>query len=75
MSFQKTTSVAAIPIFFLTLYLFIIRYHYNVVDARLAQHVERGFVDSLLRSCVSSCCNLWGLIIDGGTGFSNQLSL
>ncbi|OWM73420.1 casein kinase 1-like protein HD16 isoform X2 [Punica granatum] len=49
------------------------RYHYNVADARLPQHVERGMADGLLISCVASCSNLWALIMDAGTGFSNQV--
>jgi hypothetical protein len=50
-----------------------IRYHYNVADGRLAQHVERGIADGLLISCVASCSNLWALIMDAGTGFTNQV--
>lgn len=53
--------------------LFCFRYHYNVADARLAQHVERGNADGLLISSVSSCSNLWALIMDAGTGFTNQI--
>ncbi|KAG5566191.1 hypothetical protein RHGRI_001956 [Rhododendron griersonianum] len=49
------------------------RYHYNVADARLAQHVEKGNADGLLISCVASCSNLWALIMDAGTGFTNQV--
>ncbi|KAF3528233.1 hypothetical protein DY000_02043205 [Brassica cretica] len=49
------------------------RYHYNVADIRLAQHIERGIADGLLISCVSSCSNLWALIMDAGTGFTNQV--
>ncbi|KAM0936263.1 putative protein kinase CK1-CK1-Pl family [Dioscorea sansibarensis] len=49
------------------------RYHYNVADARLAQHVERGNEDGLLISCVASCSNLWALIMDAGTGFTSQV--
>lgn len=49
------------------------RYHYNVADARLAQHVERGIADGLLISCVASCTNLWALIMDAGTGFTHQV--
>lgn len=49
------------------------RYHYNVADARLAQHVDKGVADGLLISCVSSCSNLWALIMDAGTGFSHQV--
>jgi hypothetical protein len=49
------------------------RYHYNVADIRLAQHIERGIADGLLISCVSSCSNLWALIMDAGTGFTHQV--
>ncbi|KAK4765671.1 hypothetical protein SAY86_026761 [Trapa natans] len=49
------------------------RYHYNVADARLPQHIERGIADGLLISCVASCSNLWALIMDAGTGFSHQV--
>ncbi|KAG5517675.1 hypothetical protein RHGRI_038158 [Rhododendron griersonianum] len=49
------------------------RYHYNVADARLAQHVERGNADSLFITCVASCSNLWALIMDARTGFTNQV--
>ncbi|CAI0440679.1 unnamed protein product [Linum tenue] len=49
------------------------RYHYNVADGRLAQHVDRGIADGLLISCVSSCSNLWALIMDAGTGFTSQV--
>ncbi|TYG97918.1 hypothetical protein ES288_A10G076300v1 [Gossypium darwinii] len=49
------------------------RYHYNVSDVRLAQHVERGNVDGLFISSVASCQNLWALIMDAGTGFSAQV--
>ncbi|XP_058199807.1 casein kinase 1-like protein HD16 isoform X2 [Rhododendron vialii] len=49
------------------------RYHYNVADARLAQHVERGNADGLFITCVASCSNLWALIMDARTGFTNQV--
>ncbi|KAG6475239.1 casein kinase 1-like protein HD16 [Zingiber officinale] len=49
------------------------RYHYNVADARLSQHVERGNEDGLLISCVASCSNLWALIMDAGTAFTSQV--
>ncbi|XWS18954.1 hypothetical protein CRYUN_Cryun32bG0089200 [Craigia yunnanensis] len=49
------------------------RYHYNVADERLAQHVERGNEDGLFLSSVASCQNLWALIMDAGTGFSAQV--
>ncbi|KAL0447437.1 UNVERIFIED_CONTAM: Casein kinase-like protein HD16 [Sesamum latifolium] len=49
------------------------RYHYNVADVRLAQHIEKGNEDGLFVSCVASCSNLWALIMDAGTGFSCQV--
>ncbi|KAL8036809.1 hypothetical protein ABFX02_11G000500 [Erythranthe guttata] len=49
------------------------RYHYNVADSRLRQHVEKGNEDGLYISCVASASNLWALIMDAGTGFSSQV--
>ncbi|CAI9106807.1 OLC1v1006033C1 [Oldenlandia corymbosa var. corymbosa] len=49
------------------------RYHYNVSDARLTQHVERGIEDGLYISSVASCSNLWAIIMDAGTGFTSQV--
>ncbi|XP_042498035.1 casein kinase 1-like protein HD16 isoform X2 [Macadamia integrifolia] len=49
------------------------RYHYNVADARLAQHIEKGNEDGLFISSVASCSNLWALIMDAGTGFTDQV--
>ncbi|MFS7907514.1 putative protein kinase CK1-CK1-Pl family [Helianthus anomalus] len=49
------------------------RYHYNVSDERLAQHIERGNADGLLISSVASSSNLWALIMDAGTGYSSQV--
>ncbi|PKA45820.1 Casein kinase I isoform delta-like [Apostasia shenzhenica] len=49
------------------------RYHYNVADARVYQHVEKGNEDGLYISCVASCANLWALIMDAGTGFCSQV--
>ncbi|KAK8618819.1 hypothetical protein V6N13_132798 [Hibiscus sabdariffa] len=49
------------------------RYHYNVSDGRLAQHVEKGNEDGLFISSVASCENLWAVIMDAGTGFSAQV--
>eukprot|EP00850_Spirogloea_muscicola_P021309 SM000244S08544 [mRNA] locus=s244:70011:74837:+ [translate_table: standard] len=49
------------------------RYHYNVADSRLAQHVEKGNEDGLYISSVASCQNLWALIMDAGTGFADQV--
>ncbi|KAF3632871.1 putative thioredoxin-related transmembrane protein 2-like [Capsicum annuum] len=49
------------------------RYHYNVADERLAQHIDKGNEDGLFISSVASCSNLWALIMDAGTGFSDQV--
>ncbi|KAK1411998.1 hypothetical protein QVD17_32905 [Tagetes erecta] len=49
------------------------RYHYNVADERVAQHIERGNADGLLISSVASSSNLWALIMDAGTGYSSQV--
>ncbi|KAJ6824351.1 casein kinase 1-like protein HD16 isoform X1 [Iris pallida] len=49
------------------------RYHYNVADTRLAQHIEKGNEDGLYISCVASCANLWALIMDAGTNFIAQV--
>ena len=35
--------------------------------------MDKGVADGLLISCVSSCSNLWALIMDAGTGFSSQV--
>ncbi|XP_051184800.1 casein kinase 1-like protein HD16 [Lolium perenne] len=49
------------------------RYHYNVADTRLEPHVEKGIEDGLLISSVSSCVDLWAVIMDAGTGFTDQV--
>nr|CAB3478455.1 unnamed protein product [Digitaria exilis] len=49
------------------------RYHYNVADARLHQHIEKGNEDGLYISSVASSANLWALIMDAGTGFTSQV--
>ncbi|CAK7356749.1 unnamed protein product [Dovyalis caffra] len=49
------------------------RYHYNVADARLGQHIEKGNEDGLFISCVASCQNLWAIIMDAGTNYSAQV--
>ncbi|KAF7062882.1 hypothetical protein CFC21_069436 [Triticum aestivum] len=49
------------------------RYHYNVADNRLAPHVEKGNEDGLLISSISSCVDLWAIIMDAGTGFTDQV--
>ncbi|XP_062189362.1 casein kinase 1-like protein HD16 isoform X2 [Phragmites australis] len=49
------------------------RYHYNVADSRLSQHIDKGNEDGLYISCVASSANLWALIMDAGTGFCSQV--
>jgi hypothetical protein len=49
------------------------RYHYNVANSRVEQHVEKGNDDGLFISSVACCQELWALIMDAGTGFSAQV--
>ncbi|KAF5820064.1 hypothetical protein HanRHA438_Chr02g0095801 [Helianthus annuus] len=53
------------------------RYHCDVADQRLAQHIDNGNEDGLLINSVASCSNLWALIMDSGTvsplKFTNSL--
>ncbi len=49
------------------------RYHYNVANNRVAQHVEKGNDDGLFVSSVACCQDLWGLIMDAGTGYTQQV--
>ncbi|KAK1372538.1 Casein kinase (Serine/threonine/tyrosine protein kinase) [Heracleum sosnowskyi] len=49
------------------------RYHYNVAEGRLGQHIEKGNEDGLYISSVASSSNLWAIIMDAGTGFSSQV--
>ncbi|GAV61267.1 Pkinase domain-containing protein, partial [Cephalotus follicularis] len=49
------------------------RYHYNVTDSRLPQHIEKGDEDGLFISAVASYQNLWAVIMDAGTGFTSQI--
>uniref|UniRef100_A0A804QF37 non-specific serine/threonine protein kinase n=2 Tax=Zea mays TaxID=4577 RepID=A0A804QF37_MAIZE len=49
------------------------RYHYNVADSRLSQHIEKGNDDGLYISSMASSANLWALIMDAGTGFCSQV--
>lgn len=49
------------------------RYHYNVANSRVEQHVEKGNDDGLAISSVGCCQELWALIMDAGTGFTAQV--
>ncbi|MCL7027427.1 hypothetical protein MKW94_023078 [Papaver nudicaule] len=49
------------------------RYHYNLADERLSQHIDKGNEDGLLISSVGSGSNLWALIMDACTGFTFQV--
>lgn len=51
------------------------RYHYNVANTRVEQHVEKGNDDGLYISSVACCQELWALIMDAGTGFTAQVRL
>ena len=50
------------------------RYHYNVANTRVEQHVEKGNDDGLYISSVACCQDLWALIMDAGTGFAQQVA-
>jgi hypothetical protein len=49
------------------------RYHYNVNTSRLLVHVQKGWEDGLYISCVASCGNLWAIVMDAGTEFTQQI--
>ncbi|DBB13465.1 hypothetical protein WJX82_005200 [Trebouxia sp. C0006] len=49
------------------------RYHYNVGSTRLDVHVKKGLADGLYISSVGCASDLWGIIMDAGTGFGSQL--
>jgi len=49
------------------------RYHYNVNTSRLLVHVQKGWEDGLYISCVASSANLWGIVMDAGTDFVQQI--
>lgn len=49
------------------------RYHYNVADVRLDSHIEKGIHDGMYISSVASSQSLWSLVMDTGTGFSDQV--
>ncbi|KFK37829.1 hypothetical protein AALP_AA3G034600 [Arabis alpina] len=49
------------------------RYHYNVQDTRVYEHIEKGIKNGIFISCVASSRDLWAIIMDGGTGFSSQV--
>uniref|UniRef100_A0A7N0TLS1 DUF7477 domain-containing protein n=1 Tax=Kalanchoe fedtschenkoi TaxID=63787 RepID=A0A7N0TLS1_KALFE len=51
------------------------RCHYNVLDDRLAQHIDKGNEDSLFISSVASCQYLRSLIMDAGKGRSTSRCL
>lgn len=48
------------------------RYHYNVTNMRLEQHVRKGNEDGLMISSVSCAQELWALIMDAGSSFTQQ---
>lgn len=49
------------------------RYHYNVSNQRLDVHVAKGFDDHLCISSVCACGDLWAIIMDAGTTYTNQV--
>ncbi|MFS7909020.1 hypothetical protein Hanom_Chr01g00089891 [Helianthus anomalus] len=49
------------------------RYHCDVADQRLAQHIDKGNEEGLLICSVAFCSNLWALIMDSCTGITSQV--
>jgi len=49
------------------------RYHYNVTSLRVNQHVEKGNDDGLFISSIACYQELWALIMDAGTGYTDQV--
>eukprot|EP00877_Chromochloris_zofingiensis_P010070 jgi/Chrzof1/5316/Cz15g21270.t1 len=49
------------------------RYHYNVTTARLLVHVQKGWEEGLYISCVGSCSDLWAVVMDASTGYTQQI--
>ncbi|KAK6161904.1 hypothetical protein DH2020_001745 [Rehmannia glutinosa] len=49
------------------------RYHYNVTDEGLVQHIAKGDDDGLFITSVASFSNLWALVMDAGANFSTQV--
>ena len=49
------------------------RYHYNVASIRVSQHVDKGNVDGLFISSIACYQELWALIMDAGTDYSDQV--
>lgn len=41
--------------------------------SRLLVHVQKGWEDGLYISCVASAANLWGIVMDAGTDFVQQI--
>lgn len=41
--------------------------------SRLLVHVQKGWEDGLYISCVASSANLWGIVMDAGTEFVQQI--
>lgn len=49
------------------------RYHFNVQENKLGQHLKKGYEDGLFISSVASCSNLWAFIMDAGTSVNSQV--
>eukprot|EP00195_Chlamydomonas_chlamydogama_P005702 CAMPEP_0202899676 /NCGR_PEP_ID=MMETSP1392-20130828/7848_1 /ASSEMBLY_ACC=CAM_ASM_000868 /TAXON_ID=225041 /ORGANISM="Chlamydomonas chlamydogama, Strain SAG 11-48b" /LENGTH=707 /DNA_ID=CAMNT_0049585925 /DNA_START=147 /DNA_END=2270 /DNA_ORIENTATION=+ len=49
------------------------RYHYNVNTQRLLVHVQKGWEDGLFITSVASCSNLWAIVMDAGSEYSQQI--
>ena len=41
--------------------------------SRLLVHVQKGWEDGLFVTCVASCDDLWAIVMDAGTEYSQQI--
>ncbi|XP_073064447.1 casein kinase 1-like protein HD16 [Primulina eburnea] len=49
------------------------RCHYDVMDSMLVHHIVEGRNQGLFIRAVASCENLWALVMDASTGFTEQV--
>lgn len=50
-----------------------VRYHYNVTDSRVEQHINKGIEDGLQVTAVACCHDLWALIMDASANYAEQV--
>lgn len=50
-----------------------LRYHYNVASNRVEQHINKGLEDNLQVTAVACCHDLWALIMDASSEYTDQV--